>query len=162
MGLIENQATGEVIRILTTGAETDGRLLAFELQLEAGGRVPAPHLHPGQEETFSVREGRLRLRVGRRAHLLGPGDSVTVQPGAPHGFSNPGPGPAVVLVEVRPALRMAEALEAAAHLGTRPRPLALARYLSEFAAEIRAPLLPGLVGRTARLLARLAPEPNLP
>ena len=160
--MIENWATGERIRILSTGAETGGRLLAFELQLAPGGRVPAPHLHPEQEETFSVQEGQLRLRAGRRTRLLSPGEMVTVPRGVPHGFSNPGPGAALLLVEVRPALRMEEALEAGTRLGQRPAPLALARYLAEFTAEVRSPLLPGLVSRAARLLARLSPGPILP
>src|SRR5919202_5114746 len=103
--LIENPGTGERIRLLTRAEETGGRLLAFELHLEPGGRVPAPHRHPGQEERFQVLEGRLRFRVGLRARVLGPGDAITVPVGAPHGFSNPGPTPALVRVEVRPALR---------------------------------------------------------
>ncbi|MGH7778161.1 MAG: cupin domain-containing protein [Candidatus Dormibacterales bacterium] len=118
-------------------------------------------MHPDQEETFAVLEGHLRLRTGRRSCLLGAGDSATVQAGTRHAFSNPGPGPALVRVEVRPAMRMAELLEAAARLGPRPRPLMLARFLAEFAAEVRAPFLPGLVAGTARRLVRLAGEPKL-
>ena len=156
--MIENPASGEQIRILTTGEETGGQLLAFELHLEAGGHVPASHLHPAQEETFSGLQGRLRLRVGRRVRVLCPGDVATVPAGVAHGFSNSGPGPAVVRVEVRPALRTAEMLEAAALLGERPSPLSLARFLSYFAAEVRAPLLPGVVARVARMLARLCGE----
>ena len=154
--LIENPGTGERIRLLTRAEETGGRLLAFELHLEPGGRVPAPHRHPGQEESFQVLEGRLRFRVGLRARVLGPGDAITVPVGAPHGFSNPGPTPALVRVEVRPALRTAELLEVGARLGARPGPLKLARFLAEFAAEVSSPLLPRLVTGVARRLTRLA------
>lgn len=158
LAVIENPASGERIRIITTGEETDGRLLVFELQLPPGGRVPAPHLHANQEESFAVLEGRLRIRVRRRVFVIGQGEAATVPQGAAHTFSNPGPGPAVVRVEVRPALRTADLLRAAAGLGARPGPVSLARFLSRFDAEVSAPVLPGLVRRAARILARVAGE----
>jgi quercetin dioxygenase-like cupin family protein len=154
--VIENPATGELIVIRQTGLETGGRLLAFELRLAPGGRVPASHLHPEQEERFTVVEGRLRFRVGRKSLVVGPGETVTVQPGTPHRFVNAGPGHARVLVEVRPALRMEELLETAAALGAAPRPLHLALFLRDFGREVRAPLLPGLVNAAARALGWLA------
>ena len=160
--MIVNQATGEQIRILTTGSETGGELLVFELRLAAGGRVPAPHLHPVQQEVFQVLEGRLRVRTGRRVRMLRPGEAAVVPAGTAHGFSNPGPGPALVRVEVRPALRTAELLEVGAGLGARPGPLPLARFLSRFADEVAAPVLPGFVAKAAKLLARCFGEPAAP
>jgi len=154
--VIENHGSGERLVLQRTAAQTGGRLLAFELRLAPGGRVPASHSHPAQEERFTVVEGRLRFRLGRRSPVLGAGDTVSVRPGTAHRFANPGPAAARVLVEVRPALRMQELLETAAALGAAPRPLHLVLFLREFAAEVRAPLLPWAVAAVTRPLAWLA------
>ena len=159
---IENPVSGERIVIRRTGAETGGELLAFDLYLPPGGRVPAGHVHPAQEERFTVVEGRMRFRIGRRTLLAAPGVSVTVPRGSAHWFRNAGPGVAHARVEVRPALRMqelfetTEAIGADGHLaGTRlPRLTDLALFLLEFEPELRVPYVPRPVLRAA--LAPLA------
>ena len=161
--VIENRHTGERIVVRQSGAETDGGLLSFELFLEPGGKVPSSHAHPEQEERFTVIAGRMRFRVDGRTLVVGAGGSVTVPPRTVHGFTNLGASQAQVLVEVRPALRMQELLEAAAALGGQdwilpglPRPLDLALMLREFEREIRAPVLPAAVRLATWPLAWLA------
>ena len=162
--VIENPLSGERITIRQTAAQTGGALLAWELELAPGGRVPASHAHPRQEETFTVLEGRMRFRVGWRRQVAGPGDTVTVAPGTVHHFANPGPGPARVAVQTRPALAMQDLLETAAALArdqhkaarARPRLADLALFMRDFEREVAAPVLPGPVRLAARLLARLA------
>jgi quercetin dioxygenase-like cupin family protein len=163
--LIENSRSGERIVLVQSAADTNGQLLEFELHLAPGGRVPSGHVHPRQEERFTVLEGLMRFRLGARAFLVKTGESVTVRPGLAHSFSNPGPAPAHVRVEVRPALRMEVLLEAAAALSDDhngmplglPRPLDLALFLREFENEISVPFLPErLVRVVTRPLAWLA------
>ncbi|MDQ6772584.1 MAG: cupin domain-containing protein [Candidatus Dormibacteraeota bacterium] len=162
--LIENPRSGERIVLRQTAAETGGTLLTFDLFLAPGGRVPSGHVHPEQEETFRVIEGRMRFRVGGRAILAGAGQTVRVAPGRRHSFANVGPGSARLLVEVRPALNMEELLQAAATLGGEatggagvPRPLDLALFLREFEREVRVPLVPrALVTALTRPLACMA------
>src|SRR5262249_34524596 len=104
---LENPASGEQITIRRTAAETHGELLAIDLELPAGGRVPAgQHLHPNQEERFEVVEGTMAFRMGRKRVVAGPGEFVVVPPGQKHDFANTGDEDALVRVEVRPALRM--------------------------------------------------------
>jgi quercetin dioxygenase-like cupin family protein len=184
--LIENPASGERIRIRTSAAESGGQLLAWELWLAPGGRVPNGHVHPVQEERFTVVQGRLRFRIGRRSRVVEPGQTVTVPPGARHHFANAGPTEAFVLVETRPAMQMQELLEVAAELAQDqrgrprrlPRPVDLLLFMDEFRSEVQAPYLPGrlvrlvvravaglaaLVGADARyrkLRARRAPDPT--
>ena len=161
---IENPLSGERITIRRTAAQTGGALLAWELELAPGGRVPASHAHPRQEETFTVLEGRMRFRVGWRRQVAGPGDTVTVPPGTVHHFANPGPAPARVAVQTRPALAMQDLLETAAALArdqhaaarARPRLADLALFMRDFEREVAAPVLPGLLRLATRLLARLA------
>jgi len=163
--VIENPISGERIVVRQSAAETGGRLLAFDLFLPPGGHVPAGHVHPEQEESFTVISGRMRFRLGGRSILARPGEAVVITPGQPHWFGNPGPGESHAHVEVRPALRMEEmfvATEALSHAGripgTRlPRPSDLALVLLEFRRELAVPNVPpALVSAVLRPLAWLA------
>lgn len=139
-----------------TAAETGGRLFEFELQLGPRGKVPAAHLHPEQQERFTVLEGTVQFKVSGRSVLATPGQVVTVPAGSSHSFANLHDRPARVLVEVRPALAMESLLETAAALGARPRPLDLVLFLAEFAREVRPPVVPRVTGALARASARAA------
>jgi quercetin dioxygenase-like cupin family protein len=163
--VIENPVTGERIRIRISAADSGGELLAWELWLAPGGRVPSGHVHPAQQERFTVVQGRLRFRVGRRSRIVGPGQAVTVPPGARHHFANAGSTEAFVLVETRPAMQMQELLKVAAELARDkrgrprrlPRPVDLFLFMDEFRSEVRAPYLPArLVRLVVRTVARLA------
>jgi quercetin dioxygenase-like cupin family protein len=165
--VIVNPISGERIVVRTSGAQTGGRLLAFDLFLPPGAHVPARHVHPIQAEQFTVVAGRMRFSLGRRSILAGPGETVVVPSGTPHWFGNAGPDPAQARVEVRPALRTEELLEASGALavaggwlGARmPRPADLARLLVEFQREIAVPHLPRfLVGAVLMLLAWVGPR----
>lgn len=162
--VIENPLSGEVITIHKTAAETGGALLAWELVLAPGGQVPSSHAHPRQEEQFTVVQGRMRFRVGSRTVTIGPGETVRVPPRAVHHFANPGPEPARVAVETRPALEMQALLEMAAALArdqasagrSLPRPADLALFMRDFEQEVRAPYLPAVVRFVTRAIAWLA------
>jgi quercetin dioxygenase-like cupin family protein len=92
-----------------------GENLLVDIWVEPGGDVPA-HVHPSQEERWSVIEGRARFRVGGRKLMVGPGDELVAAPGVKHSFKNVGDGQARLRVEVRPALTLQEFLEEAARL----------------------------------------------
>jgi mannose-6-phosphate isomerase-like protein (cupin superfamily) len=155
---IRNPATGERIVIRQSGDE----LLAFDLHLPPRGHVPAAHVHPAQEERFTVLAGRMRFRVGSLALLrlapalvAGPGETVVVPARTAHWFGNAGGVESHALVEVRPALRMEDLLAATGELGAGsgplglPRPTELARFLLEFRREIGVPSVPALLVRIA-------------
>jgi quercetin dioxygenase-like cupin family protein len=163
--VIENPLSGEQITIRRTAADTGGSVLEWELVLAPGGRVPASHAHPRQEEAFTVLAGQMRFRVGVRRVTANPGDIVRIPPGTVHHFANAGNRPARVWVQTSPALSMQELLETAAALaqdqhaaGRRlPRPIVLALFMRDFEREVRAPYLPAaLVGAVLAPLARLA------
>ena len=158
---ISNPLSGE--RITISGAEADDPVLAWELSLAPGGRVPASHTHPRQQEQFTVLEGRVRFRVGWRRLIAGPGDTVKVTPGTVHHFANAGPGTARMAVRTTPALRMRALLETAAALaqaqyaGGRalPNVVEVALFMRDFEAEVAAPVAPRLVRLVTRALAAL-------
>jgi quercetin dioxygenase-like cupin family protein len=164
--VIVNPISGERITIDATAADPAGQALEWELVLAPGGRVPSRHAHPEQEERFTVLEGRMRFRVGRRRIIAGPGQTVTVPPGTVHHFANASDQPARIAVQTTPALRMQALLETAAALAQEqhgaarrlPRPVDLALFMRDFEREVRAPSLPSAlvraVDRPAAWLAR--------
>ena len=62
--VIDNQLSGERITFRKTAAETNGELLAIDLELSPDGHVPGMHVHPIQEERFEVVKGTMRFRMG--------------------------------------------------------------------------------------------------
>ena len=120
--ILENPASGERITIRQTAADTHGELLAIDLELPAGRRVPGgQHIHPLQEERFEVVEGTMRFKMGRDRVVAGPGEVVVVPAGVPHDFANAGDSRALVRVEVRPALKMEALFETAVGLAEQGR-----------------------------------------
>ena len=107
---IENPDSGERITFTQTASDTGGELLAFDMTLSVGGHVPGAHVHPAQEERFEIVAGTMKFRMNGRTIVAGPGDVVTVPPGARHKFDNGGDEPVQVRVEVRPALKMEDLL----------------------------------------------------
>jgi mannose-6-phosphate isomerase-like protein (cupin superfamily) len=160
---LENPASGERITFRETAARTNGELVAIDLELPAGRRVPGPlHVHPKQEERFEVVEGTMRFRMGRKRIVAQAGEVVVVPAGMRHDFANAGDTDAKVRVEIRPALRMERMFETAVALaeqgrtlrGGLPRPLDLAVFAREFDDEVRAAFPPRWMQRLA--LAPLA------
>jgi quercetin dioxygenase-like cupin family protein len=163
--VLDNTISGERITFLKTRADTNGDLLAIDLELSPDGHVPGAHVHPTQEESFEVLSGVMKFRRGPRTIVAGAGDVVVVPPGTVHRFSNAGSEPARMRVEVRPALRMEELFETAVALARdgrtdkrgMPRPLDLALFMSAFEAEVRAPFAPaGLMRALTAPLSWLA------
>jgi quercetin dioxygenase-like cupin family protein len=108
---IRNPVTGERIVFLATSRQTRGEAVVIETQVEPGGCVAAAHVHPSQEERFSVLAGRVGFKVGRERIVAVAGDTVIVPPGAPHRFWNAGDGVARFVCEIRPALQFESLLE---------------------------------------------------
>ncbi len=163
--VIENPVSGERITFLQTAADTDGEVVAIDLELPADGKVPGMHVHPIQEERFQVLEGTMRFTLGWKKVVAEPGDVVVVPPGRRHDFANAGPDRARVRVEVRPALKMEQLFETAAALAREgrtwgsgmPKPLELALFVREFEQEVQAAFPPPpLVRATLAPLAWLA------
>jgi quercetin dioxygenase-like cupin family protein len=94
--------------------ERRGEDLVVYTWLEPGGGLPA-HLHPQQEERWSVLEGRVRFRLGDEKRVIGPEDGeMLVAPGVTHGLESVSDEEARLHTLVSPALRLQEFLEESA------------------------------------------------
>lgn len=83
--------------------------VVMESQLPPRWDGPPPHVHGVYDEAFYVIAGQVRFAVNDEALDWPAGSFVHVPRGVEHGFSNPGPEPASVLITATPgALRMVE------------------------------------------------------
>jgi mannose-6-phosphate isomerase-like protein (cupin superfamily) len=90
--------------------EPDGDNLFVDTWLEPGGALP-PHLHPKQEERWSVVEGRARIRVGGEKLEVGSeAGEIVVAPGTIHGVESLG-AESHLRCHVIPALDLQDFLE---------------------------------------------------
>jgi mannose-6-phosphate isomerase-like protein (cupin superfamily) len=92
------------VRILEDGATTDHRLGMAEITLAPRSAGPPQHRHARHDEGFYVVSGTARFTVGETGHDAPAGTLVTVPPGAPHTFANPGDQPLVMVNTFTPDL----------------------------------------------------------
>jgi mannose-6-phosphate isomerase-like protein (cupin superfamily) len=116
--MIENTLTGERAVFVSTGGETAGRLLEADYFLRPGGYVAAAHVHPLQVETFEVREGSVKITIGRKEVTAVPGGRYAVPRGVAHRIVNHTTEPARLFSTLEPALRSDELLETVWGLAT--------------------------------------------
>lgn len=91
--------------------EPDGENLIVDTWLEPGGKLPE-HLHPRQEERWSVLEGRIRLGLGNAKRVIGPEDGeMIVSPGTKHSIASVTDHEAHLRCLVVPALGLQAFLE---------------------------------------------------
>jgi mannose-6-phosphate isomerase-like protein (cupin superfamily) len=153
--VIENPVTGERIVFHQTARETSGEAVVFETFVQPHGFVAAAHVHPKQDERFTVVSGRLGLRVGGEKIHAGPGETLTIPAGTPHRFWNAGGDEVRFRCEVRPALQFEELLETMFGLAAdgktnrkgMPNPLRLAVIARAHFDVVQLPFPPALVQR---------------
>jgi quercetin dioxygenase-like cupin family protein len=97
-----NPATGEHIQYTAVGEDNNGELVAFSWRSVPGG-VITEHIHPHQEERFTIIAGEARFTLNGREHIAKAGQTVVVPPGLPHSEGNIGSVDIEGVVEVRPA-----------------------------------------------------------
>src|SRR4051812_25433628 len=92
-----------------TGQSPDFIVMESELPPRWAG--PPPHLHQAYDEAFYVLDGSVTFAVDGATGDRPAGSFVLVARGAAHGFANPGPGTAKVLIVATPgALQLVEGI----------------------------------------------------
>ena len=93
--------SGEELIWKVTGADTQGVLDVGEMVVDPGIAVPE-HIHHGNDETFYVLEGQLRLTVAGEEHNLRSAGFVFVPRGVRHHWLNSGQERACILLTFTP------------------------------------------------------------
>ena len=101
---------GERYRVLEAARDSGGEFVRIEDTAAPGPSRRPMGAHPAQRERFEVLSGSLGLTVDGEQHMLGPGDSFVVEPGARHLPRNAGDGELRFVAEMRPAGRFEEFL----------------------------------------------------
>ena len=101
---------GERYLVLEAARDSGGEFVRIEDAAAPGPSRRQTSAHPAQRERFEVLSGSLGLTVDGEEHLLGPGDSFVVEPGARHLPRNAGDGELRFVAEMRPAGRFEEFL----------------------------------------------------
>ena len=158
-----NPATGEWIEYTAVAEDSNGELVRFNWRSVPGG-VITEHIHPHQEERFTITTGQARFTLKGEEHLARAGETIVVPAGVPHSEGNTGSVEIEGVVELRPGLHTKEWHEALAGLvvdgkttpqGRTQEPAATRRHLlafpsrksGHFAADLGAePRAPTLVG----------------
>ena len=109
-GIIEDPVSKQRITFLKTARDTDGEILRFEVCLAPGGFIHR-HMHPTQQERVEVVSGTVRFRIRRREQNLASGLALVVNPGEVHEVHNESGADAILVIEVRPALKTERGLE---------------------------------------------------
>jgi len=148
--VLQNPATGELMRFVKAAADTNGDYVVVEVVVEPNGAVAAAHLHPYQTETFEVIEGEITFKVGGDRIVAKAGETLVVEPGTAHKFWNSGTTDARFRCEVRPALQFEQLIETMFSLAKdgktnkkgMPNPFRLAVIANAHFNDVRLPLVP--------------------
>lgn len=120
-----------------TSDTTGGELVRVRAFHPPGGERPIEHYHPFQEERFEVVAGRMTARLDGREVTRSGGEGFSVAPEVVHAMWNPGPEPAELVWETRPALKTGELFERMWGLRGKPGPLELAVLARAYDEEFR-------------------------
>jgi mannose-6-phosphate isomerase-like protein (cupin superfamily) len=89
-----------------SGPVDDPEVARFGVVLEeggSGGGNALEHVHPGADEHFTVKSGRIKIVIDGREQIVESGGHAVVPRGKPHFFANAGAEVAELEVEFKPA-----------------------------------------------------------
>jgi mannose-6-phosphate isomerase-like protein (cupin superfamily) len=112
---LSNPATGERIQFSAVAPESDEDVVRFDWRSAPGGAVPE-HVHPRQQERFTIVSGEAHFTLEGGERAIGAGESIVVAAGVRHAEENRGSVEVVGVVELRPALNTRQMHEAFAGL----------------------------------------------
>jgi quercetin dioxygenase-like cupin family protein len=114
--IVENKVTKERFEYLETSDATEGKSFKFRVTVGKGAFFPVCHVHPSQDEKFTLEKGQLRLKVMGKERFLNPGDELLIKKGTPHQWWNIAEGESVMIIELTPAGNTEEFIKQLAYL----------------------------------------------
>lgn len=109
--IITNSKTGQMLRFIRTGKETNEQLLEMEATFNPHSKEPAEHYHPFQKEEFTVLKGELTVKIQRQVKILKKGDVLHIPVNTAHAMWNNSNATTVINWKVQPALNTENFLE---------------------------------------------------
>ncbi len=103
---IVNIRTGQKMTFLETWAETNGTQLKIDCISPASSEREKSHLHPYQENRFTILEGNLHFTINGKEQFAEVGDTISIPKNTPHSFYNSGHLDAHYIQEFFPALKI--------------------------------------------------------
>jgi mannose-6-phosphate isomerase-like protein (cupin superfamily) len=136
-----NPKAGTCTRFLATAESTGGAYVEVEATYPPHSAKPPLHLHPAQDEHFTVVSGQLDVVRGDEEFTVKAGDAFDVPRGVPHQMWASGDDGAVLLWRTTPALRTGEMFcalwEVARDGDWQPDPMRLFEVVTAHEAEFR-------------------------
>ena len=102
---IVNARTGQKMTFLETWTETNGTQLKIDCVSPASSQKEKSHVHPYQENRFTVSKGQLLFTIDGKEHLASVGDVISIPKNIPHSFYNADQADAHYIQEFFPALK---------------------------------------------------------
>ncbi len=102
---------GDRLEFAVTAGTSGGELLEMHVTYPPRTEAPALHLHPEQQETFTVVQGALRTVIGGVERRYPAGTTFEVPAGTPHTMHADADEPTRFVWNVRPALRTEDFFE---------------------------------------------------
>ncbi len=93
---------GDIVRIIVTGDETEGKFATFETTVPPHCGPPL-HTHSREQESFFVLEGEITFQVGDERFVARAGTFANMPIGSLHCFRNETESPVKMLITVVPA-----------------------------------------------------------
>ncbi len=112
-----NPATGEQIEFTAAADGSGDDVVRFKWRSRPGGAI-TEHLHPHQEERFTIIAGEANFTVNGEDRVVRPGETIVVPVGVRHSETNRGSVQIEGVVELRPALHSRQMHEAFGGLAT--------------------------------------------
>jgi quercetin dioxygenase-like cupin family protein/uncharacterized protein YndB with AHSA1/START domain len=125
--------------IRATGESTGGEYAEFEVSGRPRGFIKLMHVHEGVTERHEVLDGVLNVKLDGKVHVLRPGDSIEIPPGAAHYQRAGGQGDARVRIRHTPAGRIDEFVDRLPEVEFNrfgfPKPMSGARFVIDLGAS---------------------------
>jgi len=103
---VQSPPAGKVVRFRDVPEDPDTDPLSFDMWLSASGsHGPMLHVHPEQDESLTVKSGRMGLSHDDETETLTGGETAVVPAGDPHRFWNAGSETLHIRGSVTPGLR---------------------------------------------------------
>lgn len=103
-----NPKAGTRTVFIATAESTNGAYVEIDATYPPNASPPPRHLHPSQEEHFTVLSGRMSVSRGDEEFVAEAGSEFSVPAGVAHQMSPLGEGGAVMRWRTTPALRTGE------------------------------------------------------